>query len=56
MSFMSHQFIGWKLAGTGETIPYCVALVDSREPSPEEIKRGLALESLALSHLGESAA
>ncbi|MEK6324973.1 MAG: Panacea domain-containing protein [Acidobacteriota bacterium] len=56
MSFMSHQFVGWKLAGTGETIPYCVALVDSREPTSEEVKRGLALESLALASLGESAA
>ena len=47
MSIMSHQFLGWKLAGTGETIPYHVALVGSREPTPEERKRGLALESLA---------
>lgn len=47
MSIMSHQFLGWKLAGPGETIPYCVALVGSREPTPEERKRGLSLESLA---------
>jgi len=56
ISQMSHQFIGWKLAGMGETIPYCVALVDSREPTAEETKRGLALEAAALESLAESAA
>jgi len=36
ISDLSHQFIGWKLAKLGETIPYSVALVGTREPSESE--------------------
>ena len=53
MSAISHQFLGWKLAAMNETIPYSVALVGSREPTAEEQKRGLALESLARQCKGE---
>lgn len=47
ISDLSHQFAGWKFAGKGETIPYNVALVGRREPTPDEIRQGLELESLA---------
>lgn len=47
MSIESHHFVGWKLAKQGETIPYSVALVGSREPTPAERKRGLELEAMA---------
>lgn len=47
VSDMSHKFAGWKLANIGEEIPYCVALVGSREPTPEEIEYGKTLEKMA---------
>lgn len=53
MTIMSHQFVGWRLAKQGETIPYSVALVGSREPTTEERKRGLELEALAQKCLAE---
>ena len=43
----SHKFIGWKLAQNGETIPYEVSLVGSREPTEHERRRGKELEKLA---------
>lgn len=51
MSDMSHQFVGWKLARNQETIPYCVALVGVREPTVEERRIGMALESGAVACL-----
>jgi hypothetical protein len=53
MSAMSHRFLGWRLAAIGEIIPYSAALIGSREPTAEEKKRGLALESMALACKGE---
>lgn len=47
MSAASHRFVGWRLAKSGETIPYSVALVSSREPTLAETKRGLMLDGLA---------
>lgn len=47
MSDLSHNFAGWKLANIGEEIPYCVALVGNREPTPEEIEYGKTLEAMA---------
>jgi hypothetical protein len=36
LSELSHQFIGWRVAKKGETIPYSVALVRRREPTKKE--------------------
>lgn len=47
ISNQSHSFIGWKLAKEGETIPYEVALVDSREPTISEREYGTSLEKFA---------
>jgi len=56
MSRESHDFMGWELAELEETIPYSVALVGDREPTLDEIKRGLQLESLAKECLARNAA
>jgi hypothetical protein len=55
ISAASHRFIGWKISRVGETIPYSVALVGSRPPTPAETKRGLALDDLAKECLGVAA-
>ena len=47
MSDLSHRFYGWKLAKLGETIPYAVALIGSREPGEGEIAHGRSLEAEA---------
>jgi len=47
MSALSHNFIGWQLAKDGEPIPYSIALVSEREPTPDEIEYGQSLEGLA---------
>lgn len=52
MSDLSHRFIGWALAKDGETIPYVCALVGGREPTDEERKIGVALESAAIACVG----
>lgn len=36
MSEASHEFIGWKVAKEGETVPYSVGLVQRREPTKTE--------------------
>lgn len=51
----SHEFLGWLAANEGEEIPYSVALVDTREPSLDEIRRGLKLETMALECLAANA-
>jgi hypothetical protein len=56
MSNESHEFLGWELAQLEETIPYAVALVGNREPTLDEIKRGLELESFAQECLAHNAA
>jgi len=43
ISDFSHNFIGWQLADDGETIPYSIALISSREPSKQEVAYGLSL-------------
>lgn len=48
MTEESHQFVGWQLASDKESIPYSVALVGTREPTLDERRRGLELESLAM--------
>jgi hypothetical protein len=55
MSDMSHRFIGWALAKDGETIPYTCALVGFREPTEEERRIGLGLESAAVACIGVAA-
>jgi hypothetical protein len=41
VSELSHQFIGWQLAGEGEDIPYSTALLGQpRPPTPAEIEYG----------------
>jgi len=47
VSDLSHDFIGWKLARFGETIPYGVALVRRREPTETERAHGLSLKEEA---------
>ena len=47
MSDLSHQFIGWRLANIGDTIPYPVALISEREPTKTEINYARSLQSLA---------
>lgn len=47
ISKKSHEFIGWKLAADGETIPYEATLVGKRKPAPKEIEYGLTLEDKA---------
>jgi uncharacterized phage-associated protein len=44
LSQLTHQFPGWKLAREKETIPYSIALVGSRKPSPKEVAYGMKLE------------
>lgn len=44
VSEKSHEFIGWKLANFGETIPYQATLVGHRQPTPREIEHGLKME------------
>ena len=56
MSEESHDFLGWALAKPEETIPYSVALVGGREPTLDEIRRGLALQPLAEESLTRNAA
>ena len=48
VSDLSHEFLGWKLAEEGETIPYDVALLSNQaDLTPSEIKKGKALEKIA---------
>jgi len=47
ISCESHKFIGWRLAETGESIPYEVTLAARREPMACEVKRGGELEEQA---------
>ena len=54
ISDASHGFLGWRLAKGKETIPYCIALVSTRTPTPDEVARGRELEPLARQVLGES--
>lgn len=56
MSNESHEFLGWSLAKLEETIPYSVALVGDREPTLDEIGRGLKLEPLAQECLARNVA
>lgn len=56
MSNESHEFLGWSLANLEETIPYSVALVGDRDPTLDEIHRGLELESLAQESIARNAA
>ncbi|MHB8215843.1 MAG: Panacea domain-containing protein [Candidatus Sulfotelmatobacter sp.] len=56
LSELSHRFAGWRLAGDKEDIPYEVALVGNRPPTPAEKSYGIKLEALAASCLTENAA
>lgn len=47
MSNESHEFLGWSSAKLKETIPYSVALLSDREPTLDEIRRGLELQPMA---------
>jgi hypothetical protein len=44
LSELTHRFPGWKLAREKEVIPYSIALIGGRKPTPEEIAYGLRLE------------
>ena len=48
MSDATHRFVGWVVANEKEVIPYSVALVGTREPTLDEIHRGMALEKMAV--------
>jgi hypothetical protein len=56
MSNESHEFLGWSSAKLRETIPYSVALVSNREPTLDEIRRGLKLQPMAEECLARNAA
>lgn len=43
----SHQFVGWKYASVGDTIPYEVALVSDRDLTEEEWKYAETLSPIA---------
>jgi len=45
LSQISHRFPGWELARQKEIIPYPVALVGNRLPTPIEVKIGYALQA-----------
>lgn len=45
MSDVSHDFSGWRLAEEGETIPYSVALIYTRQPTESEIAYAKELEA-----------
>ena len=47
MSDLSHEFAGWELAEEGDTVPYEVALVGTREPTSGELKWARSLRSTA---------
>lgn len=51
ISDKSHDFLGWQLGITGETIPYSVALIGTRKPTEEECERGRNLRRLAMDYL-----
>jgi hypothetical protein len=55
MSDESHAFMGWSAANLKETIPYSVALVGTRGPTKDEIRRGLELQSMAEECLTQNA-
>jgi hypothetical protein len=44
ISGKSHEFDGWQLAEMKETIPYSVALIYKRQPTPDEIAYAKQLE------------
>jgi hypothetical protein len=56
MTHESHELLRWSHARLKEEIPYQVALIGDRDPTPEEIKYGLELESLAQQYLSRNAA
>jgi uncharacterized phage-associated protein len=56
LSELTHKFAGWRLAADKETIPYEVALVGNRPPTPAERSYGLRLEALAEQCLTEGSA
>jgi len=47
ISEKSHDFLGWKLAELNETIPYNVALIGARKPTPRERAQGRHLQKFA---------
>ncbi len=47
VSLLSHDFIGWRVAKNGETIPFSVALVNPRELTTSEVDYGMTLEEEA---------
>jgi uncharacterized phage-associated protein len=55
LSELSHRFAGWRLAAQQEDIPYEVALVGNRAPTPAEKQYGVQLEALAAQCLTEGA-
>ncbi len=55
MSRESHQFLGWAVASPKEVIPYSVALVSTREPTLDEIRKGEELQSMAQECLARNA-
>jgi hypothetical protein len=55
MSRASHDFIGWRLADQGETIPYELALLARFEPTEAERQHAKELEPLAIKYLSGGA-
>lgn len=47
LSEFSHEFLGWRLARIGETIPYAVSLIGTSTPTEQEVDYGRTLEGMA---------
>ncbi len=54
ISMASHEFVGWRVAQKGETIPYETALLDDRDLTKDEEARGLELVPAARKLLGHT--
>ncbi len=55
MSVLSHGFVGYEVAREQEDIPYQVALIARREPTPEEREYAANLEPMAEECLSRNA-
>lgn len=54
MEFRDKLIRGDSVKGEGETVPECVKLVGDREPTVDEIRRGMELEPEAIAALGRN--
>jgi hypothetical protein len=55
ISELSHEFVGWQIVEMGETIPYSLALLDTRPLTEQEKQWALELEPRAKELLAQNA-